>query len=271
MKTVYRALLLGVCFAASPVQSIAQDNPIETPEPLFRRVAVPGPDHVGPRINIQIEPRTEAEEPLEPDDPPVQIADGPSGWFWGIVPTSLEAVGRTQAALRHLSVAPETQDLPIARLEQLNAMAALYGRDILAATVGTDVSPALVLAVIAVESSGRPQAVSGAGAQGLMQLIPATADRFGVGDVFQPDENIAGGVAYLDWLLNEFDQDPILALAGYNAGEGAVWSNDGVPNYSETRNYIPKVLATWQIARGLCLNPPTLLSDGCVFASMRES
>lgn len=240
------------------------------PEPLFRRVTPPGPDHTGPRINIQIEPQIElpeAELPL----PPPGAADGPAGWFWAVVPAEFGATGRARTALTHLSAAPEASELSIARLADLSAIVSTYGRDILGATLGTNVSPALVLAVIAVESSGRPDVVSGAGAQGLMQLIPATADRFSVDDPFDPRQNIDGGVAYLEWLLDEFEQDTILALAGYNAGEGAVWSNDGVPDYAETREYIPKVLATWQLARGLCLTPPEFLSDGCVFATMGGS
>ena len=104
-----------------------------------------------------------------------------------------------------------------------------------------------------------------------MQLIPATAARFDVEDPFDPAQNIAGGVAYLDWLLEEFGQDPILALAGYNAGEGAVWRNGGVPNYAETRDYVPKVLATWDRLRSLCVRAPRDLSDGCVFAVISAS
>ena len=119
--------------------------------------------------------------------------------------------------------------------------------------------------MISVESSGRADAVSGAGAEGLMQLMPATAARFGVNDSMVPEDNIKGGVAYLDWLLGQFDGDPILALAGYNAGEGAVQRSEGVPNYAETRDYVPKVLAAFSVAKGLCNTPPVLISDGCVF------
>ena len=133
------------------------------------------------------------------------------------------------------------------------------------ATVGTDVSPALVLALISVESSGKANAESHKGAQGLMQLIPATAERFGIDDPTDPSQNIKGGVAYLAWLLNEFDRDPILALAGYNAGENAVKDNGGVPPYAETRAYVPKVLNAWRVAKGLCRTPPELVTDACVF------
>ncbi len=139
----------------------------------------------------------------------------------------------------------------------------------MAETIDTGVSPALALSVMAVESSGRTAAVSSAGAQGLMQLIPDTAARFGVTDAFDPAQNIAGGIAYLDWLLEEFDGDVVLALAGYNAGEGAVVRAGGVPDYPETRGYVPKVLATWMLARSLCMTPPELPSDGCVFTVMQ--
>ena len=157
------------------------------------------------------------------------------------------------------------------RLQGLAEIAERHASDILAATVGTRVSPALVLAMISVESAGRGDAVSHAGAQGLMQLIPATADRFGVADSFDPAQNIQGGVAYMDWLLEKFGGDTVLALAGYNAGENAVTAHEGVPPFAETRAYVPKVLAAWTVARGLCLTPPQLLSDGCVFVTGRSA
>src|SRR5690606_29429372 len=133
------------------------------------------------------------------------------------------------------------------------------------ATVGTRISPAFALAVISVESGGRIDALSRAGAQGLMQLMPATAERFGVVDPTIAADNIRGGVTYLDWLMGRFDGDPLLALAGYNAGEGAVDKHGGVPPFAETRGYVPKVLAAWAVAKGLCLTPPQLITDGCVF------
>lgn len=74
-----------------------------------------------------------------------------------------------------------------------------------------------------------------------MQLIPATAARFGVRNVFDPADNIRGGMAYLRWLLTHFKGDVTLALAGYNAGEGAVKKYGGVPPYKETRNYVRKI------------------------------
>jgi len=151
-------------------------------------------------------------------------------------------------------------------LQLMQDIAKAHGADILKATIGTDVSPALVLAVIGIESSGRSGAVSDAGASGLMQLMPDTAKRFGVEDTTIDSQNIEGGVAYLNWLMKEFDRDPVMVLAGYNAGEGAVKKHSGVPPFAETRAYVPKVLAAWTVARGLCLTPPELVTDGCVFA-----
>ncbi len=99
----------------------------------------------------------------------------------------------------------------------------------------------LVQSVIQAESNYDPAAVSPKGAQGLMQLIPATARRFGVFDAFDPLENIQGGVKYLRYLLDLYGGDYPLALAAYNAGEGAVARYGGVPPYPETRNYLQRV------------------------------
>ncbi len=104
-------------------------------------------------------------------------------------------------------------------------------------------SPGLIHAVIRAESAYNPSAVSAAGAQGLMQLMPGTAARYGVSDSFNPVENVRAGAAYLRDLLDLFDQDLKLALAGYNAGEGAVIRyGRTIPPYSETQGYVSKVL-----------------------------
>ena len=105
--------------------------------------------------------------------------------------------------------------------------------------------PNLVLAVIEAESGFNPKARSPKNAQGLMQLIPATASRFGVKDAWDPEQNLRGGMAYLRWLLDHFDGDVKLALAGYNAGERAVEKYLGVPPYRETQNYIRKVMRAY--------------------------
>ena len=103
-----------------------------------------------------------------------------------------------------------------------------------------DVNPLLVDSVIQVESNYNPFAVSPKGAQGLMQLMPSTAQRFGVTDSFDPKQNIEAGVRYLKFLQNTF-QDDRLAIAAYNAGEKAVAKSGDVPPYPETVNYVAKV------------------------------
>jgi soluble lytic murein transglycosylase-like protein len=115
-----------------------------------------------------------------------------------------------------------------------------------------EVDPLLVQSVIQVESNGDPLAVSVKGAQGLMQLMPQTARRFAVKNTFNPSDNIDGGVRYLKYLLTLFGdrQAPeTLALAAYNAGEGAVIRHGGVPPYSETTQYVRKVAKKWNEAR----------------------
>ena len=99
----------------------------------------------------------------------------------------------------------------------------------------------LVHSVIQAESNYNPAAVSNKGAQGIMQLIPSTAQRFGVSNAFDPEENIAGGVKYLKFLLDYYQGDYTKAIAAYNAGEGAVDKYNGVPPYAETQGYVRNV------------------------------
>jgi len=103
------------------------------------------------------------------------------------------------------------------------------------------VDPALVRAVIETESNWNPKAYSHKGAGGLMQLIPTTAQRFGAYDVFNPQQNVDAGVKYLRTLLERYNGNLDLALAAYNAGEGAVERAHGIPAYRETQNYVQKV------------------------------
>lgn len=121
---------------------------------------------------------------------------------------------------------------------------AAWSSEIRAAAQRHALPESLLSAVIAVESGFNPKAVSRKGAKGLMQLMPDTARRFGVKDVFAAHENIDGGAAYLKVLLAQFDNDLRLALAAYNAGEGAVLRAGGrIPAYPETQDYVAKVLA----------------------------
>jgi soluble lytic murein transglycosylase-like protein len=123
-----------------------------------------------------------------------------------------------------------------AEAARLQPLIALVAKD-------ANLSPHLLRAVIAVESAYDTRAVSRKGAQGLMQLMPATAQRFGVTDAFDPRQNLTGGAAYLKWLLQRFDGNLELALAAYNAGEAAVVkAGYRVPPLPETRAYVPRVL-----------------------------
>lgn len=238
-----------------------------------KRVKPPAPG-TAKRITVQIDPLAPKWVPPKPE-PKVDVASaapaasaiGRYAWFWDRVSPALgqSGPGRLDDALLALNGAGQ---VTAPRLQAMQDIARARGIPILKSTIGTSVSPALVLAVISVESAGRADAVSSAGASGLMQLMPATATRFGVTDSLEPEQNIAGGVRYLDWLMKHFGNDPILVLAGYNAGEGSVRNHQGVPPYAETRDYVPKVLAAFQVARGLCKTPPELISDGCVFAAL---
>jgi soluble lytic murein transglycosylase-like protein len=129
--------------------------------------------------------------------------------------------------------APEVQ-LKAEIVEVVRTMAPFYGID-----------PELALAVVRVESSFRANAVSPKNARGLMQLRPATAARFGAHDTADMISNLHGGLSFLRFLLDRFDGDVRLALAGYNAGENAVTRHGGVPPYAETQEYVRKVTALY--------------------------
>jgi hypothetical protein len=107
------------------------------------------------------------------------------------------------------------------------------------------VDPALVRAVISTESNWNSSAVSSKGALGLMQLIPGTAQLLGVGNAFDPVQNVEGGTRYLSMLLQRYNGDVVKAVAAYNAGPGAVDRFGGVPDYRETRNYVQKVTSSY--------------------------
>ena len=108
------------------------------------------------------------------------------------------------------------------------------------------VSEGLVKAIMHTESGFNPQARSPVGAQGLMQLMPATAQRFNVANAYDPVQNIHGGVKYLSWLIKRFKGNTQLALAGYNAGEGNVDKYGGIPPFRETQDYVRRVMSRYQ-------------------------
>lgn len=272
-----RALSIPVLMCAALTTSVARADP-PVPFPVFeaKRMGVPAAGQK--RIRVQIDPDEQRAALAPPQTaPPESVSTAPEltpdgaigrfGWFWERVSPSIFDTGPGRLA-DVMDVITGSGKVTAPRLQHMQTIARANGIDILKSTVGTKVSPALVLAVISVESAGDKAAESTAGARGLMQLMPDTAARFGVKDSWTASENIAGGVRYLDWLMGEFAGDPVLVLAGYNAGEGNVREHAGVPPFAETRDYVPKVLAAFQVARGLCLTPPELITDGCVFASM---
>jgi hypothetical protein len=189
-------------------------------------------------------------------------------WFWRDVSPDLAAAGpgRFKVAAAQLLKKPPGYDMNMPSLERLRQISQSFGTDILLATIGKKISPALVLAMIGVQSLGHAEVATNKGTVGLMQITPQTAARFGVSNPFDPAENIRAGVFYLASLLEIYNGDPILALAAFNAGEGGLKASDGVPPVAETRAYVPRIIAAFQMARALCLTPPELFSDGCVFS-----
>jgi len=135
------------------------------------------------------------------------------------------------------SVMPECNNAPAPRRIGKSEVALLVRH--LAPRYSVD--PKLVMALISTESAFHVNALSPKDAQGLMQLIPVTAERFGVKNAYNPVENLKGGIAYLQWLLAYFRGDVALVLAAYNAGEEAVEKYRGIPPYKETRNYVKRI------------------------------
>jgi soluble lytic murein transglycosylase-like protein len=263
MNRVLMMTLCAICFCVNDVRA----DPPPFPEFSAKRVKPPS-SGTSKRITVQIAPQAPAvAASAAPVSQPRPSGSDTLAWFWTDISPSLDAQspGRLEPALVRLLNPPAGQGVAAPRLQDLQSIANQHAKDLLLSTVGTRVSPALALAVMSVESAGRIDAQSSAGAQGLMQLMPATAERFGVTDILSPAQNIKGGVAFLDFLMEKFDNDIILVLAGYNAGENAVVNNGGVPEFAETRAYVPKVLQAFRTAKGLCLTPPQLVTDGCVF------
>lgn len=146
-----------------------------------------------------------------------------------------------------------------------------HGEILRRAAEANAVDPALLHAIVAVESGYNPQAVSPKGATGLMQLMPETARRFGVKESRNPAQNAFAGSAYLKDLLVRFDHDLPLALAAYNAGEQAVLRHGRtIPPYRETRAYVPKVLEAYRANRREAAGPYRLRADWAGRLAARE-
>lgn len=133
-------------------------------------------------------------------------------------------------------------------------------------SVDHGIDPDLVTALIRVESAWNPRAISRKGAVGLMQLMPATAARFGVRDLYNPRQNILGGIRYLRWLLDRFDNRVEWAVAAYNAGENAVETAHGIPPIPETQQYLERIRTLYP-----GLGPGSVLNSGRIYRIVDES
>ncbi len=177
---------------------------------------------VGGRITLPLDRVAHVvDDEWVPPDPPAATASAAAGRSWRF-----------------------SDDLPVPQVP--------YGKEIYAAARRHGLDPELVAAVVRAESAFDVRAVSPVGARGLMQLMPATARRFGLrgDDVFDAAGNVDAGASYLGWLLDRFDGDLSLALAAFNAGEGTVDRYRGVPPFRETRSYIRRIFASLGIAGG---------------------
>jgi len=173
-------------------------------------------------------------------------------WFWRATSPRLDAADVARLEVMSQTVARKLSGG--SRQSLVASIASDFKAEITTAARSANVSEALLIALVAAESAGKATAVSPKGAQGLGQLMPGTAQRFGVADAFNPAENLRAAAAYLSILLKMFGEDALLALAGYNAGEGAVSRHKGVPPYEETRDYVPIVLSYYHHSRVLCAN-----------------
>jgi len=165
-------------------------------------------------------------------------------WYTNVTPSSQDSTRYKLIEVKGRQTA--TKSCRGMTEEKLAIRAADYQKDIKEISSEFSVDPKLVKAVIRNESCFDRSAVSSAGAQGLMQLMPATARWLGVTDSFSPDQNIRGGTKYLSDLVKRYDNNIKMALAAYNAGPGAVAKYGGVPPYAETQKYIEKVMKSYQ-------------------------
>ena len=181
--------------------------------------------------------------------------------YTSVRPRGVPASAVRTIAYSYIQTCYACGNLPGVNFGTLRLNTSAYDAEIRAAAAANGVEEAVVRAIIHAESAFNPLALSRAGAQGLMQLMPATARRFGVTDAFNAGQNIAGGVQYLAWLLKRYRGDLSLAAAGYNAGEGAVDRYGGVPPYNETQRYVQRVALLAQRYRG-ALSPAAATSPG---------
>ena len=186
------------------------------------------------RVVFVNEPATAKSEIPAPTQPPKSAAL-PNG-----------ATAATSQTQHETSAAAVTA--PAAETIVLPAASSVWDEMIHSTASRHQVDPKLVRAVVQVESNFNPRAVSSRGAQGLMQLVPSTARRFGVRNVFDPKANLDAGVRYLKYLMGLFGGDLKLSLAAYNAGENAVGRHNGVPPYAETQDYLRRIATLYPLS-----------------------
>lgn len=235
--TILRALLL-VCI--SPILATAQEPVIDRSEEIIES------ESVRPVASLttadMLNPQDYAPRPVKPT-PPVNRGAAPKASKGTAAVTAERPVAELMSTIER-EVVPLSEPAAGAVTSTGNPRidALLHG-----AAARNGVDPRLLLAVMRQESSFNARAVSNKGARGLMQLMPATARRFGVQDIFDPAQNIEGGAQYLRFLLDTFGGDVELALAGYNAGENAVARyGNRVPPYRETQDYVRRISAHYQ-------------------------
>lgn len=232
-------LAFGLLPMAGPIAQMAPALPAESAPAQVAAAADPQPEPA------KLEP-AELTKPAipEPPKPAPETEKAPAN----PAPAPAAAPAPTPAPPKAILTPAEKLKKVSELLLQVNPTRTIpnspYGELIYDIAVRHSINPHLVAALIHVESSFNPKAVSRKGAVGLMQLLPATARRFGVKskkDLFSPEKNIEAGIRYLSWLNKRFSGDVQKILAAYNAGEGAVDRFGGIPPYRETQNYVQKI------------------------------
>jgi soluble lytic murein transglycosylase-like protein len=195
-----------------------------------------------PPVNLQATP-FQVEQPPAPATP-VQASATPSAQPAPPAPSAASAPP-AQPVAPPAPAAPAPKPSLLHLLESHNIPAGPFGDLIYEVAARYSLNPHLLAAIVRVESSFNPRALSRKGACGLMQLLPETARRFGLRrkDLFDPAKNLEAGARYVKWLAGRFGEDPVRVLAAYNAGEGAVQRYGGVPPYKETRNYVDRIFS----------------------------
>lgn len=259
---IFRVIAICCCVLAgitheSSTQAGALKNSVRVGD--RSRMNLARPPSAGSRKRIRLGARNLSRSPR------AERRTANHGWFWEAHPPTGEANSLRWEEGLGTARARRARGLAITSSKAIATIASRWRDLITIAARKHDISETLLLAVITAESAGKVDAKSHKGAQGLMQLIPATAARFGVRDPYDPTQNIDGGAAYLSWLLRRFNDDPILALAGYNAGENAIDKHAGVPPFTETRDYVPIVFDALAAAEALCLVVPSGPRRSCIW------